>query len=111
MSQLVRILAIAFLVAFATGSATNAAALSDMSLKMSMTTMDDSASDCQDCPGDHGQVSACDLFCVTPLFVIWMPLGTDLPEVTNVVAHGAGASPAGHAGPPDPYPPRTNRPS
>lgn len=107
MSQLARILAFVFLVAFAAGSTAHAAAATDMSLKMSMAAMDDGGmADCQDCPGDDAQASACDQFCVTTLTAICTPTGTDLPAVTDVVAIRTPGAPGGHAGPPDPYPPR-----
>ena len=68
MSKLVRVLAVVFLAAFAAGSAAHAAAATDMSLKMSMATMDDGGmTDCQDCPGDDAQASSCDQFCMTTL--------------------------------------------
>jgi len=63
--------------------------------------------DCQDCPGDDAQTSACDQFCVTTLAAICTPAGTVLPNVTDVVVIGTAASPGGRVGPPDPYPPRT----
>lgn len=68
MSRLVRILAVVFLAAFAAGTAAHSAIATDMSLKMSMATMDDGGmADCQDCPGDDAQASVCDQFCVTTL--------------------------------------------
>lgn len=108
MSRFVRILAVIFLAAFAAGTAAHAAAATGMSVKMSMATMDDGGmADCQDCPSDDGQASACDQFCVTTLTAICPPAGADLPNVTNVVAIRTAGPPGGHAGPPDPYPPRT----
>ncbi|MBS3651864.1 hypothetical protein KEU06_24965 [Pseudaminobacter sp. 19-2017] len=108
MSRLVRILAVVLLAAYAAGSVAHVAAATDMSLKMSMATMDDGGmADCQDCPGDDGQASACDQFCVTTLAAICPPAGTDLPNVTNVVAARTAGPHGGHAGPPDPHPPRT----
>jgi hypothetical protein len=108
MTALVRILVVVFLAAFAAGSAAHAAAATDMSLKMSMAAMDDGGmADCQDCPGDDAQASVCDQFCVTTLVAICTPTGADLPNVTDGVAIRTAGSPGSHAGPPDPYPPRS----
>ena len=108
MSRLARILAFVFLTAFAAGSAAHAAAATDMSLKMSMAAMDDGGmADCQDCPGNDAQTSACDQFCVTTLVAIFTPAGTDLPDIADVVAIRTLGAPGGYAGPPDPYPPRS----
>ncbi len=108
MSKLVRILAVVFLAAFAAGSAAHAAAATDMSLKMSMATMDDGGmTDCQDCPGDDAQASSCDQFCMTTLAAICPPASTDLPNIPNVVAIRTAVTPSDRAGPPDPYPPRS----
>lgn len=107
MSRLVRILAVVFLAAFAAGTAAHSAVATDMSLKMSMATMDDGMADCQDCPGDDGQASACDQFCVTTLAAICPPVGADLPNVADVLAIRTAGPRGGHAGPPEPYPPRT----
>ncbi|RWK43943.1 hypothetical protein [Mesorhizobium sp.] len=107
MSKLVRILVVVFLAAFAAGTAAHAATATDMSLKMSMSGMDDgSMADCQDCPGDDAQASACDQVCVTTLVAIVTPADADLPNVTNAVAIRTAGSPGGRTGPPDPYPPR-----
>ena len=108
MCKLVRILAVVFLAAFAAGSAAHSAAATDMSLKTSMATMDDGGmTDYQDCPGDDAQASSCDQFCMTTLAAICPPAGTDLPNVTNIVAIPTAGPPSGHAGPLDPYPPRS----
>ncbi|MCV0396942.1 MAG: hypothetical protein K5872_08965 [Rhizobiaceae bacterium] len=107
MSKFIRILACVFLAAFAAGTAANAAASTEMSLIMSMSSMDHDMADCQDCPGDDAQVSACDQFCVIILAAICTPAGTDLPNVADTIAIRTAAPPGDRAGPPDPYPPRT----
>ena len=108
MSKLTRILAVVFLAAFAAGTAAHAAAATDMSLKMSMATMDDGGmADCQDCPGDGGQASACDQFCVTTLSAICPPATAELPHVAALVSSPPAEPSDGRTGPPDPYPPRT----
>lgn len=108
MSKLARILAVVFLAAFSAGTAAHAAASTDMSLKMSMAAMDDGGmADCQDCPGDEGQASACDQFCVTTLTAICPPAVTELPHVAAIVSSPPAKPSDGRTGPPDPYPPRT----
>ena len=107
MSKLARILAVVFLAAFAAGTAAHAAASTDMSLKMSMSAMDGSMPDCQDCPGDDGQESACDQFCVTTLAAICPPAAAELPQVAVLVFLPPAEPSDGRTGPPDPYPPRT----
>jgi hypothetical protein len=107
MSRLARILVAVFLAAFVAGTAAHAAAATDMSLKMSMSGMDDGGmADCQDCP-DDAPASACDQFCVTTLAAICTPAGTDLPDGSDVMAIHIAGPPGGRAGPPDPYPPRS----
>lgn len=100
MSRLVRILAVVFLAAFAASTAAHAAASTDMSLKMSMSGMDDGMADCQDCPGDDGQSSACDQFCTTTLAAIFTPAGADLPKTDTIVAIPTFGPLGGRAGPP-----------
>lgn len=109
MSKLARILAVVFLAAFASSAIAHAAASTDMSLKMSMAAMDDGGgmADCQDCPGDEGQASACDQFCVTTLTAICPPAVTELPHVAAIVSSPPAEPSDGRTGPPDPYPPRT----
>lgn len=108
MSKLVRILTVAFLAAFAAGTAGHAAAATDMSIKMSMATMDDGGmADCQDCPGDKAQASACDQFCMTTLAAICPPAAAELPYVAGIVSSPPTESSEGLTGPPDPHPPRT----
>ncbi|TYR33451.1 hypothetical protein FY036_07680 [Mesorhizobium microcysteis] len=110
MSKFVRILAFVCLAAFAAGTAANAAASTEMSLMMSMSSMDDGGmADCQDCPGDDSQASECDQFCVTSLAAICTPAGTDLPNVTDVVVIGTPTPTSDLSGPPDLHPPRTIR--
>lgn len=108
MSRLVRILAVVFLAAFAAGTAAHSAIATDMSLKMSMATMDDGGmADCQDCPGDDAQASVCDQFCVTTLTGICPPAVAELPHVADVASSPLAEPSDGRTGPPDPYPPRT----
>ena len=108
MSNLVRILAVVFLAAFAAGTAAHAAASTDMSLKMSMAAMDEGGmADCQDCPRDDGLASACDQFCVTTLTAICPPAVTELPHVAAIVSSPPAEPSDDRTGPPDPYPPRT----
>lgn len=107
MSNLARILAVVFLAAFAAGTAAHAAAATDMSLKMSMSGMDGAMPDCQGCPGDDGQASACDQFCVTTLAAICPPATAELPHVAALVFSLPAEPSDGRTGPPDPYPPRT----
>jgi hypothetical protein len=107
MSTLVRILAVVFLAAFAAGTAARAAASTDMSLKMSMAKMDGGMPDCQDCPGDDGQASACDQFCVTSMAAICAPVAAELPHVAGIVSLPPAEPSDGRTGPPEPYPPRT----
>ena len=107
MNKLVRILAVVFLAAFAAGTAAHVAAATDMSLKMSMATMDDRMADCQDCPGDDGQASACDQFCVPTLSAICPPATAELPHVAALVSSPPAEPSDGRTGRPDPYPPRT----
>jgi hypothetical protein len=108
MSKLARILAIVFLAAFAAGTAAHAAAATDMSLKMSMATMDDGGmADCRDCPGDDGQASECDQFCMTTLSAICPPATAELPHVAPLVPSLPAEPSDGRTGPPDPYPPRS----
>lgn len=108
MSKLARILAVVFLAAFAAGTAAHAAAATDMSLKMSMSGMDDGEmADCQDCPGDDAQASACDQFCITTLAAICPPALAELLHVADVASSPPEEPSDGRTGPPDPYPPRT----
>jgi len=108
MSRLARILAVFFLATFAVGTAAHASAATDMSLKMSVAAMDDSGmSDCQDCPGDDAQASACDQFCMTTLAAICPPPPAELPHVAAIVSSPLAEPSDGRTGPPDPYPPRT----
>jgi hypothetical protein len=107
MSKLTRILAVVFLAAFAAGTAAHAAAATDMSLKMSMAPMHDGMADCQDCPGDDGQASACDQFCVTTLTAICPPAAAELPHVAGLGSSPPAEPSDGRTGPPEPYPPRT----
>ena len=108
MSKLARILSVVFLAAFAAGSAAHAAAATDMSVKMSMLTMDDGGmTDCQDCPHDDSQASACDQFCVTTLAAICPPAAAELPHVAGIVSSPPAKPSDGRTGPPDPYPPRS----
>lgn len=107
MRNLARILAVVFLAAFAAGTAAHAAAATDMSLKMSMATMNDGMADCHDCPGDDGQASACDQFCVTTLSAICPPATEELPHVAALASSLPAEPSDGRTGPPDPYPPRT----
>ncbi|MFU0503816.1 hypothetical protein [Pseudaminobacter sp. NGMCC 1.201702] len=108
MNRLVRVLAVVFLAAFAAGTAAHAAAATNMSLKMSMATMDDGGmADCQDCPGDDAQATACDQFCVTTLAAICPPAATEHPHVAASVSSPPAERSDGRTGPPDPYPPRT----
>lgn len=108
MSRLVRILAVVFLAAFAAGTAAHAVAATDMSLKMSMASMGDGGmADCQDCPGDETQASACDQFCATPLAAICPPAAAELPRAANIVSSPPAERSDGRTGRPDPYPPRT----
>lgn len=108
MSKFARILAVVFLAIFAAGTVAHAAASTDMSLKMSIASMaGEGMADCQDCPGDDGQVSGCDQFCLLTFAAICAPAGTELPDVAEVVAVRAEGPPGGHGGPPDPHPPRT----
>lgn len=107
MSRLARILAVVFLAAFAASTGGHAAALTDMSLKMSMAEMDEDMPDCHDCPGDDGQTSACDQFCVTSLVAICTPAAAELPHFAGIVSLPPGAPSDGRTGPPEPHPPRT----
>lgn len=108
MSKVARILAAVLLAVFAAGTGAHAAAATDMSLKMSMASMDDCGmSDCQDCPGDETQGSACDQVCVTTLAAICPPAAAELPHVGGVVSSPFAKPSDGRTGPPDPYPPRT----
>lgn len=112
MSKIARILAVVFLAVFAAGTAAHAAAATDMSLKMSMASMDAGGDmDCTGCPGDEGQAAACDQFCVTTPAALCAPAGIGLPDGADVVAILLGSRPDGRTGPPEPYPPRTILPS
>ena len=106
MSKLARILAVVFLAVFAVGTAAHAAVSTDMSLKMA-SMADEGMADCQDCPGDGGQVSVCDQFCLLTFAAICAPAGAELPNTAELVAIRAKDMPGGEGGPPDPYPPRT----
>lgn len=107
MSKLARILAIVFLAVFAASTAAQVGAATDMSLKMSVTTMDSGMADCQGCPGDDAQASTCDQFCVTVLAAICLPTATELPYVAVIDSAPPGEQSDGRTGPPDPYPPRS----
>jgi hypothetical protein len=108
MSKLARLLMIVFLAAFAAGTAAHAAAATDMSLEMSMASMEDGGMvGCQDCPGGEGQASACEQFCVSTLAALSTPAATALPISAEPVAILPSNCLGGRTGPPDPYPPRT----
>lgn len=107
MSKFVRILAIVFVAAFAAGTAAHAAGATDMALKMSMSGMDGGMADCQDCPGDDGQASTCDQFCVTTFAALCAPAAAEIPHVAGIVSFPSAEPSDGRTGPPEPYPPRT----
>lgn len=107
MSRFVRILAVVFLAVFAAGTAAHAAAATGMSLKMSVSGMDDGGmADCK-CPGDDAQASSCEQFCVVTLAALCTHAGANLPIAAEVVTLGTAGRPGGRGPPPDPHPPRT----
>jgi len=109
MCTLVRILAVVFLVAYGAGSGAHAAAVTDMSLKMAIAAVDDGGmADCQDCPGDNPQASACDQFCMTTLTAICPPSLAELEHAPAPASLRSTEPFDGRIGPPDLHPPRNS---
>jgi len=111
MNVIARILMLAMLVVFATGSVVNAVAASAMDLKMVLIDADGAGmTDCPDCEsGSDGDMpKACDSSCLQPLLAtLDDEVTVRLPKLREGEVLAA-PRPSSLSGPPDPYPPRSN---
>jgi hypothetical protein len=108
MRRLIRIFAIAVLVAFNAAAVAHAANVTSMPPNMSLAgSSDGDMSDCQDCSGDDGKIAVCDQVCVAPF--VALPLGSTSasPIIAANSERAFVGDIAGQLGPPDPSPPRT----
>jgi hypothetical protein len=108
MRRLIRIFAIAVLVAFNAAAVAHAANVTNMPSDMSLAgSSDGDMADCQDCSGEDGKVVVCDQICVMP-FVALSPGSMPAPPALVADCECASAGEiAGQLGPPDHNPPQT----
>mgnify|MGYP003654066327 CR=1 FL=1 len=108
MKMFSRLMLIGFLGLFVVGTVADTTNATAMSLKMALADSNDMGmGECNDCDGENGIKSSCDLVCVAPLLAhfaegaIFLPPHASLTVTIDIVVF------TGRTGPPDHNPPRT----